>query len=270
MRALLTALFFCCCAGPAAADRFSLTYEGYALGVIGIGEVTLDAEVGPESYKIDATLRSSGLLNWFERTNIAASASGRLHNGAVRWERYDLDHHYSKKRRVIAMRAGADGAVSAEINPTYRLWGEPPASEAQRRGARDPLSSLMAMAVDVGQTRRCAGAYPTFDGRFYYLLELSGGDIEHMESGGYDGNVLQCALGYIAVAGYEASDRGRRRIPRGEVWFALPPDSTFAPPVRITTPLSAGGAVIRLAEWRRPIVTIAADAASPSAQQAAP
>lgn len=260
MRALLLALLFCCCAGPAAADRFSLTYKGYALGVISIGEITLDADVSPESYRIDATLRSSGLLNWFEPTHIVASAGGRLANGAVRWQRYDLDHHYSKKHRVIALRAAEDGTVSAEIKPNYRLWGEPPASEAQTRAARDPLSSLMAMAVDVGQTRRCAGAYPTFDGRFYYLLELSGGEIARMDSGGYDGNVLQCTLGYIAVAGYEASDRGRRRIPRGEIWFALPPDSTFAPPVRMTTPLSAGGAVIRLAEWRRPIVAITADA----------
>jgi len=262
MRALLLALLMSCLgASPAAADRFSLTYEGYALGVIGIGEVTLDADIGAETYQVDATLRSSGLMNWFERTNIIASAGGRMHNGAVRWERYDLDHHYAKKRRVVVMRAAEDGAISAEITPNYRLWGEPPASEEQRRRSRDPLSSLMAMAVDVGQTRRCAGAYPTFDGRFHYLLELSGGDVEHMNSGGYDGNVLQCTLGYIALAGYEASDRGRRRIPRGEVWFALPPDSTFAPPVRITTPLSAGGAVIRLAQWRRPVVNVATDAA---------
>jgi hypothetical protein len=63
--------------------------------------------------------------------------------------------------------------------------------------------------------------------------------------------VLKCALAYIAVAGFEPGDAGRRRIPHGEIWFALMADTSFAPPLRIATPLSAGGAVIRLARFRR-------------------
>jgi hypothetical protein len=58
-------------------------------------------------------------------------------------------------------------------------------------------------------------------------------------------------MAYIAVAGYEQRDAGRRRVPEGEVWFALMPDANFAPVVRIATPMSAGGATIRLASYRR-------------------
>jgi hypothetical protein len=68
--------------------------------------------------------------------------------------------------------------------------------------------------------------------------------------------VLKCSLAYIAVAGFEQRDAGRRRIPHGQVWFALVPDSRFAPPVRISTPLSAGGAVVRLASFRRALVDV--------------
>jgi hypothetical protein len=114
----------------------------------------------------------------------------------------------------------------------------------------------MAMAVDVNQSHRCAGDYPTFDGRVYYLLELGGGKIEHFEGGGFSGDVLKCALAYIPVAGFERNDRGRVRIPHGEVWFAMVPGSSFGPPVRIVTPLAAGGATIRLAEWHRANVTV--------------
>lgn len=234
-----------------------MTYEGATLGVVGLGTISLDADVTQDDYRINATLASGGLLNLFERTNIQASASGLISNGAVRWRSYDLDHHYSRKRRVVAMRVSEDGAVNSEITPNYRLWGDPATSDDQRRRSRDPLSSLMAMAIDVGQTRRCSGAYPTFDGRFHYLLELSGdGEIENFDSGGYEGPVLECRMAYVAVAGFERSDRGRRRVPQGKVWFALVPDSTFAPPVRIETPLSAGGAVIRLTSWRHPTVSI--------------
>lgn len=257
MRAALLALAtLFAFAAPAAADRFSLTYDGVGLGVVPLGGVTVDADVSSDSYSIRATLRSRGLMNLFERTNLEASASGVIQNGAVLWRRYDLDHRYSRKRRVIAMHVGEDGAIVAQIEPNYRLWGEPPTSDQQRRRSRDPLSTLVAMAIDVGQSRRCSGSYPTFDGRFHYLLELGGGDIDRFRGGGFEGQVLKCSLAYIAVAGFEQRDRGRRRIPRGQVWFALMPDTSFAPPVRISTPMSAGGAVIRLDSFRRAQVSV--------------
>ncbi|MGE0743394.1 MAG: DUF3108 domain-containing protein [Hyphomonadaceae bacterium] len=254
--ALLALLLMFALVRPAAADRFSLTYEGLGARVVPLGHVTLDADVSEDSYEISATLQSRGLLNLFERTNLQARASGLIHDGGVYWRRYDLDHRYSRKRRVVAMTVAENGAVAAEITPNYRLWGEPPTSDVQRRRSRDPLSTLMAMAIDVGQTRRCAGGYPTFDGRFHYIMELAGGEIDDYRGGGYEGEVLRCSLAYIAVAGFEARDAGRRRIPHGEVTFALMPDTRFAPPIRITTPISAGAAVIRLSSFRRARVDI--------------
>jgi hypothetical protein len=268
MRALLAALigsFFL--AAPAWADRFSLTYDGYGLGFVPVGGVTVDADVAEDRYAVIATVQSRGILNFFERTNLRAEASGLIRDGSVFWRSYDLDHHYSRKHRTIAMRVGEDGAPNAEILPNYRLWGDPPASDEQRRRSRDPLSTMIAMAIDVGQTRRCSGAYSTFDGRFHYLLELGEGQVRRFDDAGYEGDVLRCSLAYIAVSGFEARDSGRRRIPEGEVWFALMPDATFAPPVRITTPLNAGGAAIRLASFRRARVDIEVTGAS---QQAAP
>jgi hypothetical protein len=257
MRALLVAFAaLIACASPAAADRFSLTYDGYGLGFVPLGALTVDANVSDYDYTVTATIQSRGILNLFERTDLRATSSGLIQNGQVHWARYDLDHHYSRKRRVIAMLRGEDGAVNAEITPNYRLWGDPVTSDEQRRRSRDPVSTLVAMAVDVGQSRRCSGVYPTFDGRFHYLMELTDGEIDQFRGGGYEGEVLKCRLAYIAVAGFERRDAGRRRIPEGEVWFALMPDTSFAPPVRINTPLSAGAATIRLASYRRASVEI--------------
>ncbi len=248
-------------ASPAAADRFALQYKASAIGVFDLGSLSVDADLSTDSYQIRLGIQSSGLMNWFERTNIQGSSTGRIQGAGVFWQTYDLDHHYSRKHRVIALRAGPDGAVQSTITPNFRLWGNPPASEEQRRGARDPLSTVMAMAVDVNLSHRCSGVYPTFDGRFYYVLELSGGEIGNYDDGGYTGPVLKCRLAYIAVAGFERNDRGRRRVPQGEVWFALVPDSAFGPPVLIRTPLSAGAATIRLTSWHRALVSIDPSAA---------
>jgi hypothetical protein len=264
MRVLVLALAaLLASAAPAAADRFWLEYDGVGLGLVPLGGITVDADVDDERYSVTATLQSRGLLNLFERTHLVAISQGVINSGDVRWARYDLDHRYSRKRRVINMTRGPDGAIVAAIEPNYRLWGEPPASEEQRRRSRDPLSTMVAMAVDVGQSRRCSGVYPTFDGRFHYLMELAGGEIDAFDDAGYEGEVLKCSLAYIAVAGYERRDAGRRRIPHGEVWFALMPDTDFAPPVRITTPLSAGGAIVRLAHFRRAHVDVQLTATEP-------
>jgi hypothetical protein len=249
-------------AAPAAADRFSLTYDGVGLGFVPLGGVTVDADVSEDSYEITASLTSRGLFNLFEPTNLRAASAGLIQNGAVHWRRYDLDHRYSRKRRVINMAVGDDGAIVSTIEPNYRIWGEPPASDEQRRRSRDPLSSMVAMSIDVGQSRRCSGAYPTFDGRFDYLLEQAGGEVDDFDDAGYEGEVLKCSLAYIAVAGFQPRDAGRRRIPHGEVWFALMPDTTFAPVVRISTPLSAGAATIRLASFRRAEVDVQTTAAT--------
>ncbi|MES1156620.1 MAG: DUF3108 domain-containing protein [Alphaproteobacteria bacterium] len=244
-------------ATPAAADRFSMDFDGLALGFINVGHATVDADVASDSYQISATMQSGGLFSLFEHTMIQAGASGRIENGVVRWERYDLDHHYSKKHRIIAMHTDETGATVAEINPTYRIWGDPRASDEQIRLSRDPLSSLMAMAVDIGQSHRCAGAYPTFDGRFLYLLQLGDGEVDDYDGGGYRGPVLKCSLAYVPVAGFEARDIGRRRVPHGQVWFALATGANFAPPIRVTTPLAAGGATVKLTQWRRAVVSVA-------------
>ncbi len=256
MRALLLALAIALLTGgPTHADRFALSYEGAAFGIIPLGQMVIDADVAVDSYEVSAYIRSGGLLDMFERTDLRASASGIIIAENVLWRRYDLDHHYSHKHRTIGLEVGEGGAIAAEIAPNYRLWGDPPASEEQQRRSRDPLSTMVAMAIDVGQTRRCAGAYPTFDGRFHYLLELAGGEIGRFDDAGYEGDVLKCALAYIAVSGFERRDAGRRRIPHGEAWFALAPDSLFAPPVRIATPWPQR-AVVRLTSWRRARVDI--------------
>lgn len=236
-----------------------MTYNGAGLGFVPLGELTVDADVSEDSYDVRATIHSGGLLNLFERTNLTAESSGDIRNGHVVWRSYNLDHHYSRKHRTINLTAGDDGAITSVIEPNYRLWGDPPATEEQRRRSRDPVSTMVAMAIDVGQTRRCSGSYPVFDGRFHYLLELGGGDTDRYDGGGYEGPVLKCTMAYIAVSGFELRDSGRRRVPQGQVWFALVPDSRFAPVVHIGTPLSAGGAVIRLASFRRARVDLSGD-----------
>ncbi len=257
IRFLLTALMAALCATPAHADRFALEYDGDWLGFAPLGGARLDIAVGDTTYDATATIRSGGLLRLFERTNLLAAATGVVTPTGVRWRRYDLDHSYSRKRRVTSMRLGDGDAFRALITPNYRVWGTPPASDAEKRASRDPLSSLVAMSADVARTQACAGSYPTFDGRFRYDLVLSDGSRGNYDKGGYDGPVLKCRMRYVPVAGYDTrNENERRRLPEGDIWFALVADSNIAPPVRVAMPAPVGSAVINLKKWRRAFVTV--------------
>lgn len=239
---------------PARADRYLLDYRGAVFGVFSLGAVTLDINVADGRYQVRADLQSRGLLSLFEPTDLTANADGFVTQaGVVDWRAYSLDHHYSRKHRLVEMRRG-EGRLDVSITPNYREWGDPPASAHQRMNSRDPLSSLIAMSVSVARTRRCAGDYDTFDGRFHYRLELRPGRYrERLRDGGYDGPVMQCRLRYIPVAGFERRDGGRRnRIPVGEIWFALIEGAPFAPPVRAFTPLPIGRAGLNLRRIIRP------------------
>src|SRR5262245_19936034 len=188
-----------------AAERVLLVYEGKAWGVASLGDATLDLTLKDEGYRVGARLTSGGLLKLFDNSDIVASAEGGMAQTGPAWTAYDLDHKYAKKRRVTAMRSGAE-AINVEVTPVYRNWGEPPASEEQKRAARDPLSSILAMSLKIAQTRTCDGDYLTFDGRHLYRLAFSGGEMGRYDSDGYDGPVLKCTVHYVPVAGFEAKE----------------------------------------------------------------
>ena len=254
---LLAALL---CATPARADRFALDYEGTWLAVASLGAARLDIAVGDDGYDATASIHSGGLLRIFESTDLVAASTGAVTPAGVRWRRYDLDHSYSSKRRVTSMRLSDDNVFRALITPNYRVWGTPPASDADKRASRDPLSTLVAMSTTIARDPRCEGTYPTFDGRFRYDLVLSGGSRGHYNGGGYDGPILKCRLRYAPVAGYDTrNENERRRLPEGDIWFALVPDADIAPPVRVSMPAPVGHAVISLKKWRHALVEVLDD-----------
>ncbi|MBU6371957.1 MAG: DUF3108 domain-containing protein [Alphaproteobacteria bacterium] len=267
MRVAATAAAILCAmattATPAHADRVLLTFDGSAYGFIPLGHATMDISLGDDSYRAAAQIKSGGLSALFDRTDLRGVATGAVAGPAVSWRTYDLDHAYARKRRVVALRATPDGPPQAQITPAFRPSVNPVSLE-EKRVARDPISSIVAMSVAVARTGTCAGAYPTFDGRFRYDLVLRVEGRDRHAGGGYSGPVLKCRMRYVPVSGYDTPDNMRKRIPEGEIWFALDGTESFAPPVRVTAPLPLGHAAIRLASYKRAQVDVASETVTPT------
>lgn len=242
---MLLSLFL---ASPAAAQHMTLDYNGSAWGLIGVGGARLEVTLDDDSYAASGTIRSGGIAALFLCTRVDVRSGGAIEpDGDVVWRRYWLRHLYDGVDRHITMRP-TGASVYAEISPTYPDgWGTPPATDQQRAAARDPLSSLIAMAADVGETRTCQGNYMTFDGRWLYRLEVRGGEVQQSRRGPYRGAMLRCRVRYFPVAGFTPQDQGYRDPPPpGSVWFALIDGQRFAPPVRAAMPLPLGTAQLNL------------------------
>ena len=251
---------------PAHAERLYLKYEAHAWGFIPLGNAALDVSVHPDTYRVGVTLASGGLLRLFDQTKLSASADGAVDNAGPEWARYDLDHNYAKKHRTTAMHIDGAGVI-VSVDPVWRNLGAPPASDAQKRAARDPLSSIVAMGMTIARTHKCDGAFDTFDGRFLYELTFSGGKEAAYRTDGYDGQVIKCIVHYNPIAGYEPKNArdSRKKTPKAEMWFALTDNPDFAPPVRMILPLGLGNASIVLTSWRKAQVEIDDGEATPTA-----
>ena len=170
---------------------------------------------------------------------------------------------HAKKHRTTIMSADQAGVLT-DVNPIWRNLGTPPASDEQKRAARDPLSSIVAMGMTIARTKKCDGAFATFDGRFLYTLTFSGGKQAPYKTEGYDGRVIKCVVHYNPVAGYEPKNKkeSKKKIPKAEMWFALTDNPDFAPPVRMILPLGLGNANLTLVSWRRAVIDVDGDPTS--------
>jgi hypothetical protein len=232
--------------GEARAAEFNLEYNASILSVVELGKLGLRGKIGPSAYNAAATVQTSGLAALFDDTRISASSAGAVGASGLGWSSYSLSHAYAKKHRNVTMtRAG--GVVTAKIQPAYGNLGSPPASEAQKAGARDPVSTMAELGRSVAASGKCAGAFATFDGKQYYTLTLSPKAKGQYRGGGYNGEALVCALRYAPIAGFKMTAAERAKIPVAEIWFAKP-KAGFAAPLRIEVPTPIGPARLDLAK----------------------
>jgi hypothetical protein len=238
---------------PANAEELVLEFDGGAYGVIPLGKASIRLRMDEAAYRAAGSIESGGLAALFDRTLLSAQSSGAT--SGMAWRQFNLDHSYARKRRVTFLENGPSG-VSGLITPMFSNPGEPPPTAAQKAAARDPLSTLAAMAAQVAATGACDGVFPTFDGRFLYNLTLTREGEGRMRAEGFDGPVLKCKMRYQPVAGYRAGTDIGRRIPQGEIWFGRIDGARFAPPVKVSAPLPLGSAAIRLTRLKRAEVTV--------------
>ena len=195
-------------AALAAPEQFYVEYSG-SVYFLQVADISITARLDNGTYSSAATFQSAGLLRWFDDTDIHASSVGyRSGDGLAPW-RYEHINRASDKGRVVGIDF-PDGTATPDIDPPFGSMGEPPASEAERAGALDPISvilKLMLGPIDPGDDAVCSGRLPVFDGKARYDLRFENLGMDEVRTRAYRGEAIRCQAYVEPISGYDPGDR---------------------------------------------------------------
>lgn len=192
-------------AGPAS---FFAEYSG-SIYFLQVADITLTARFDNGTYSSAATFQSAGLLRWFDDTDIQASSIGYRTEAGLTPYRYEHINRASDKGRVVGIDF-PDGLAVPDVNPPFGSMGEPPASQAERAGALDPITvilSLMRGPIQADAEELCQGRLPVFDGKARYDLRFENLGPDSVRTRAYRGEAIRCQAHLEPISGYDPGDR---------------------------------------------------------------
>jgi hypothetical protein len=221
----------------------------YTISMTGvtIGEIVWLVDIGDTLYTTTATGKASGVLSMLVNGEGSVAAQGSIAADRLNPSSYTstiADEDGTIKLQMIF----ADGIATEQMTPQPPAHVDRvPVTDADRRGAADPLSAVLITTKFGGGVMAAADCNRTlkiFDGRRRYNLALSYNRIDKVAiERGYSGPILVCGVVLQPIAGYRADSvtvkyiAGRRNM---ELWFAPIAGTSIIAPVRVLMPTLIG------------------------------
>lgn len=203
------------------ATQFKFKMKGYVFGLRMI-KADYYGYTDNGRYALYSNARTSGLAAVLKQMRIWAVAQGRYDRTGMRPD-FQVQQNVNKKNRRVEMEYdNAARRVNVHAHPRIGSQGTPPASEAERYEADDPLSVILKLLM-TGQAvdgEPCAGKAPVFDNKQHYNLRMENMGTKHFKKDGFDTEILRCNIYYDPVNGFDPED--------------LPSDEEKATPVKIS------------------------------------
>jgi hypothetical protein len=188
--------------------------------------LAFDVNERDDGYRIDGTVRSSGVADFFSRFVLRTESIGLVSGTSLLPRTYKSDSASRRRRRSARVTFGSDGAVEATVDPPEDPGHVSP-TEHELRGSYDPLSGILQFGHVVARHGTCAARIPVFDGRRRYdLVFADGREMRDLAGSGK----LHCAIEVIKLAGFSAVGEPDTRVDHAEVWLGVPrPGAPFLP-----------------------------------------
>lgn len=243
-------------AAPASAETIKAHYALSLMG-LSIGSAFASGVVEPQTYRIDISMKTTGLANLVNSTKGAASATGGLGPGGPSPATYANTTANSDETRTVRMALGGNSVQAVEVKPApWDAAARIPVTESAKRRVVDPVSALI-MSVPSGQDlagpAACDRTISVFDGvtRFDVALSYAGAHEAHTK--GYSGPVAVCSARYTPIAGHRPDSTSTRYMAENHdmnVWLAPLPEAHVVVPIHIDIRTAAGKLVIDASEFQ--------------------
>ncbi|MGJ0506663.1 MAG: DUF3108 domain-containing protein [Methylocystis sp.] len=244
-----------CLAGRAEAETLK---AHYALSLMGISIGSAYASgVVDRTYRIDISMRTTGLANLVNNTKGAATASGGLSVAGPSPSAYANTTSNEEEVRTVRMSLASNAVRNVEVKPEpWDAEMRVPVLEPNKKRVVDPVSALI-MSVPQGQEltgpAACNRTISVFDGvtRFDIALSFAG---EHTaNTPGYSGPVAICSARYTPIAGHRPDSKSTRYMAENRdmnVWLAPLPEARVVVPIHIDVKTGAGDLVIEASDFQ--------------------
>lgn len=243
-------------ATPASAESLKAHYALSLMG-LSLGSAFASAVIDAQNYRLDISMKTSGLANLVNNTKAAASASGKLVPGGPAPVSFANTFSNSYETRTTRMSLSNNTVRSLEVKPppwdaAIRL----PVSEEQKKHVVDPVSALI-MAVPADQPlvgpSACNRIIPVFDGVTRFNVQLSYVDTRTAKTKGYAGPVSICSARYMPISGHSPASTSTKFMAENQdmsVWLAPLSAAHVVAPLRIDVKTTAGMLSIDAVEFQ--------------------
>lgn len=225
----------------------------YALSLMGIsiGSAYASGIVDPQTYRVEISMRTTGLANLINNARGAASASGGLTLAGPSPASYANTTSNSEETRTVRMSLAGNAVRTVDVRPPpWDAEARIPVTESYKRHIVDPVSALI-MRVPPGEEltgpSACNRTISVFDGVTRFDVELAYAGEHAVQAGGYAGPVTVCTARYTPIAGHRPDSSSTRYMANNHdisVWLAPLPDAHVVVPIHIAIGTAAGRLVI--------------------------
>lgn len=248
------------CAAVAVAQpaRAETMKARYSLSLIGlpIGQAFATGVIEADNYRIDVSMRTSGLASLVNDTKGAASASGAFSKAGPAPASYSNTTSNSYETRMVKMALNGNSVRAVEVTPApWDMAMRVPVSDNDRSHIIDPVSALI-MSVPASEPltgpAACNRVIPVFDGVTRFNVSLSFLGVRTVETRGYSGPVSVCGVRYTPIAGHRLDSSSTKFMAENgdmNVWLAPLPNAHAVAPYRIAIRTSVGMLVVEPSEF---------------------
>lgn len=213
-------------------QKTNLNYHVFVHG-LHVLNVKTSYSLSNEQYDVTMSMNTSGLLNWFLKTNMTMEARGRFSGLMAQPEIFDMNRQTDKKsdeKHIIYKNQVPEVQLAGDV--TAEDLKEIP-TEQERRGALDSMSLLMQILHQFRTTNGCQGDAKVFDGsRHLSIFRSASAGEQKIPSGGpfrWGKRGMRCDFVWQVIKSFKENGEPEvlDKSQPGSIWFEKIGDAGF-------------------------------------------